>query len=55
MAQRIDIPVVSGRTEDLLNDIREAWEQHSKWIIPTAFFFIGIVVLWSVIKKRIKK
>lgn len=55
MAKRIDIPIVSGRTEVLLNDIKDAWEKHSKWIIPTAFFFIGVVVMWDVIKKRIKK
>ena len=55
MTERIDIPAVSGKTEALLNDITEAWSKHSKWIIPAAFFSIGIIVLWEVIRKRLKK
>ena len=52
MATKIDIPGVSGRLENLINDIKEAWDKHSKWIIPTSFFLIAIVVFWEVVKKR---
>jgi len=52
MAKRVDIPIVSGKLENLLHDIGESWNKHSKWAIPVAFFFVAMVVLYDVIKKR---
>ena len=55
MNKKIDIPGVSGGAENLINDISSAWQETSKWAIPTAFFLIATMVAWEVIKKRLKR
>jgi len=47
-----DIPFVPKSIEPLIEDIKKAWEETSKWALPVAFFLIGIIVFWEVAKKR---
>lgn len=48
---REDLPLVSGRVEDVLNDIKASWDKYSS-LLPIALFIISMVVAYDVIKKR---
>jgi len=47
-----DIPFVPKPVEPLIEDIKKAWEETSKWALPVTFFLIGMIVFWEVAKKR---
>jgi len=53
-----DLPLVSGKTEQLILDIKEAWDKHS-WVlstvIPAMFIIISLKVVWEILKKRTRQ
>lgn len=50
---RGNIQKVERPLKSLISDIESSWEKTSKWAIPTAFFFIALMVAWEVIRKRV--
>ena len=52
--KREDLPIVSGRLEDLILDIKESWSKWG-WLFVTLNFVVAMIVMWDVLKKRFKK
>jgi len=49
-----DLPVISGKLEDLVIDIQESWSKWG-WIFVVMNVILAGIVTWDILKKRMRK